>query len=97
SECSIVTQVGAGQSCSPTRVCTNFAVCVQGICTCPSPFVAQSGQCVRPETVLAGDSCALGEACPPNSYCDQTDKVCTCISPTTNINGVCRNSQTGVL
>ena len=29
----------------------------------------------RPETVLAGDSCALGEACPPNSYCDQTDKV----------------------
>uniref|UniRef100_A0A1I8C1T2 EGF-like domain-containing protein n=1 Tax=Meloidogyne hapla TaxID=6305 RepID=A0A1I8C1T2_MELHA len=94
SECSIVTQVGAGQSCSPTRVCTNFAVCVQGICTCPSPFVAQSGQCVRPETVLAGDSCALGEACPPNSYCDQTEKVCTCISPTTNINGVCRNAQT---
>nr|CAD2153382.1 unnamed protein product [Meloidogyne enterolobii] len=110
SECSIVTQVGAGQvallefskikkilflkSCSPTRVCTNFAVCVQGICTCPSPFVAQSGQCVRPETVLAGDSCALGEACPPNSYCDQTDKVCTCIAPTTNINGVCRNALT---
>lgn len=93
-ECSIVTQVGAGQRCSPTRVCTNFAVCVQGVCTCPTPFVAQNGQCVRPETVLAGDSCALGEACPSNSYCHPREKICTCIAPTTNVAGVCRNVQT---
>lgn len=74
SECVIVERSVAGQACSVSRRCTGYAVCVQGVCTCPTPLITQNGNCVNPNTVLAGTSCANGEACTKNAYCNR-DKV----------------------
>uniref|UniRef100_A0A914CB77 EGF-like domain-containing protein n=1 Tax=Acrobeloides nanus TaxID=290746 RepID=A0A914CB77_9BILA len=95
-ECMVIERVLAGQPCSAAKLCQGHAICVHGMCTCPSPFVIQNGVCVLPNTVLAGSSCANGETCGENAFCN-SQKLCECLPPTTNVNGVCRRPSTGEL
>lgn len=67
----MIERVDPGQACSASRLCQGQSYCVQRVCTCISNFVQEGNQCVQARTVLVGSTCANGEACGENAYCNE--------------------------
>uniref|UniRef100_A0A0N5AL14 EB domain-containing protein n=1 Tax=Syphacia muris TaxID=451379 RepID=A0A0N5AL14_9BILA len=79
-----------GQRCQGTSSsCSGGAMCVNGLCICPSNLVVSNGRCVPfLGEVLAGDSCsASGTVCGGGSSC--VNGICTCAIGSAPRNGQC--------
>ncbi|GMT31786.1 hypothetical protein PFISCL1PPCAC_23083, partial [Pristionchus fissidentatus] len=90
--------------CAEGERCSRGSLCIGGVCTCPHDTEERHGKCVLK---VGGDKMTFqkiakspGVACASNpSLCSGGSicvmDMCTCPIGTTNVGGVCVNSETG--
>ncbi|PAV65451.1 hypothetical protein WR25_12538 isoform A [Diploscapter pachys] len=80
--------VDIGDQCVRVGVkCTGSSVCIAGVCVCPLGTTVNHKECVPYTTATPGASCAKGEECLDNSYCNKETKRCECKSDTQMVIG----------